>query len=60
MLFDNVEFQQGAAYWLASRGVNANSDIAGFGPGVVGDGDVFLDKQETKFSISNQEGIWSF
>ncbi len=39
MLFDNVEFQQGAAYWLASRGVNANSDIAGFGPGVVGDGD---------------------
>lgn len=38
MLFDNVEFQQGAAYWLASRGGYVFSDYAFFGPGVVYDG----------------------
>ena len=36
MLFNNVE-RSGATYWLASRGVVAYSDYAGFGPGVVGE-----------------------
>ena len=35
MLFNNVEYQSGASYWLASRGVYAYSDYAGFGPGMV-------------------------
>ena len=39
MLFNNVEYQSGAAYWLASRGVFAGSDFAYFGPGLVGEGD---------------------
>ena len=38
MLFNNVEWQTGASYWLASRGVRANSDYAVFGPGVVNEG----------------------
>ena len=38
MLFDNTEAQTGKAYWLASRGVYAYSDVdsATFGPGIVG------------------------
>ena len=37
MLFDNVEYETGNAYWLASRGVYAVSDddSAYFGPGIV-------------------------
>ncbi len=39
MLFDNVEYTEtgviGAIYWLASRGVYADSDNAGFGIGSV-------------------------
>ena len=35
MLFNNVEWQTGASYWLASRGVGAYSDGAYFGPGMV-------------------------
>ena len=37
MLFDNVEYETGKAYWLASRGVVADSDgsCADFGPGFV-------------------------
>ena len=35
MLFNNVEWQTGASYWLASRGVRAYSDFAAFGPGWV-------------------------
>ena len=38
MLFNNVEWQTGASYWLASRGVYAYSDYAGFGPGMVSEG----------------------
>ena len=40
MLFDNVEPETGKAYWLASRGVCANSDdsYAYFGPGIVNAG----------------------
>lgn len=37
LLFDNVEYGSGRAYWLASRGVRTDSDdCAFFGPGVVG------------------------
>lgn len=37
LLFDNVEYGSGRAYWLASRGVSTESDdYAYFGPGVVG------------------------
>lgn len=37
LLFDNVEYGSGRAYWLASRGGYALSgDCAYFGPGVVG------------------------
>ena len=39
MLFNNVEWQTGASYWLASRGVRANSGRADFGPGLVSEGD---------------------
>lgn len=39
MLFKNVEYPSGAQYWLASRGVGANSSRAIFGPGMVGTGD---------------------
>ena len=39
MLFNNVEWQTGASYWLASRGVSADSGNAHFGPGMVGEGD---------------------
>ena len=40
LLFDNVEYGSGRAYWLASRGVNTYSDdCAYFGPGVVYTGD---------------------
>ena len=39
MLFNNVEWQTGASYWLASRGVRALSDRARFGPGMVCEGD---------------------
>ncbi len=35
MLFDNTEYQQGKAYWVASPGVCAKSDFAGFGPAMV-------------------------
>ena len=37
MLFDNIEFKTGKAYWLASRSVCAGSDddYAYFGPGLV-------------------------
>lgn len=36
LLFDNVEYGSGRAYWLASRGVGTGSDAyAYFGPGVV-------------------------
>ena len=35
MLFNNVEWQTGASYWLASRGVFADSVNAAFGPGMV-------------------------
>ncbi len=35
MLFNNVDWEGGAMYWLASRGVGANSDYANFGPGMV-------------------------
>lgn len=36
LLFDNVEYGSGRAYWLASRGVYTDSDdYACFGPGVV-------------------------
>ena len=36
MLFNNVEIGTGRAYWLASVGVCAYSDCAGFGPATVG------------------------
>lgn len=36
MMFKDVEWQTGKAYWLASRGVRAYSDVAYFGPGIVG------------------------
>ena len=36
LLFNNVEYPNGAQYWLASRGVRAYSSRARFGPGVVG------------------------
>ena len=39
MLFNNVEWQTGASYWLASRGVYANSVSANFGPGLVNEVD---------------------
>jgi len=39
MLFNNVEYGTGANYWLASRGVRAISDVAGFGPGMVYEAD---------------------
>ena len=39
MLFNNVKSQSGASYWLASRGVRANSGIALFGPGLVFEAD---------------------
>lgn len=35
MLFKNVEYPNGAQYWLASRGVTEDSSYAYFGPGVV-------------------------
>ena len=35
MMFKDVEWQTGKAYWLASRGVYAISGRAYFGPGVV-------------------------
>ena len=35
MLFDNVEFGSGRAYWLASVGVAAGSGYAYFGPAIV-------------------------
>ena len=35
MMFKDVEWQTGKAYWLASRGVFADSDFADFGPGFV-------------------------
>lgn len=35
LLFNNVEYGSGACYWLASRGVYADSDLATFGPGAV-------------------------
>lgn len=35
LLFNNVEYGSGACYWLASRGVNADSSRAYFGLGVV-------------------------
>ena len=35
MMFKDVEWQTGKAYWLASRGVRAHSDYAFFGPGIV-------------------------
>lgn len=35
LLFNNVEYGSGACYWLASRGVYADSDRASFGPGAV-------------------------
>ena len=38
LLFNNVEYGTGAAYWLASRGVLARSGYAYFGPSVVGSG----------------------
>ena len=43
MMFKDVEWQTGKAYWLASRGVGAYSDYAYFGPGVVGTGDGVTD-----------------
>ena len=39
MLFNNVEFGSGKAYWLASIGVRAYSDYATFGPAGVREGD---------------------
>ena len=44
MLFDNVKYGQGKAYWLASRGAYALSgaDFAGFGPFGVYEGVGFL------------------
>lgn len=40
LLFDNVEYGSGRAYWLASRGVaTLSDDDAYFGPGVVRTGD---------------------
>lgn len=38
MLFDSVDYGTGKDYWLASRGVIADSGSATFGPGVVGTG----------------------
>ena len=38
MLFNNVEWQTGASYWLASRGVFAFSVGATFGSGLVNEG----------------------
>ena len=35
MLFKNVEYPNGAQYWLASRDVSADSSYAIFGPGLV-------------------------
>ena len=35
MLFDNTNYGEQAPYWLASRGVLADSDFAYFGPGFV-------------------------
>ncbi len=39
MLFNNIEYQQGASYWLASCGVRAGLGYAYFGPGMVRIGD---------------------
>ncbi len=36
LLFNNVEYGSGACYWLASRGVRADSSYAYFGLGAVG------------------------
>lgn len=38
MLFNNTEYPGGAQYWLASRGVVADSSDAYFGPGMVATG----------------------
>ena len=35
LLFDNVDYPNGAQYWLASCGVRAYPNVAYFGPGVV-------------------------
>ena len=44
MLFDNVKYGQGKAYWLSSRGASAGSDgdYADFGPFDVSEGGGFL------------------
>ena len=61
MLFNNVEIRQGAAYWLASRGVNANSDDAYVGPGMVVAGDGVADAGTNGLfdSGGGEDGGWA-
>ena len=61
MLFNNVEYGTGATYWLASRGVHAYSDHAGFGPGLVreGDGVTFAGTNSMFYSYGYEHGGWA-
>lgn len=58
LLFDNVEYGSGRAYWLASRGVGTGSDdCACFGPGVVDteDGMTFAEAGGSMFYSGGDE-----
>ena len=63
MLFDNVEYGKGKAYWLASRGACAYPDdgFAGFYPGIVIDvGGVTMAGfgRDTFFSDGGEYNVW--
>ena len=61
MLFNNVEWQTGASYWLASRGVVAGSDDAYFGPGMVYEvgGMTFAGTVSMFDSVGNERGDYA-
>ena len=61
LLFNNVEYPNGAQYWLASRGVRAYPDYAFFGPGLVGtDGGITIAGTYGMFDSNGYEyGVWA-
>ena len=61
LLFNNVEYPNGAQYWLASRGVGAVPGSAYFGPGVVNtDGGIsFAGTYNMFYSRGREYEVWA-
>ena len=62
MLFDNVYSTGGKAYWLASRGINALSEYAQYGPGQVSymeHGELIVQTGVHTFESTGSEDYWA-